>query len=90
MNQLISHTRERGGDVQVKFVLASPSDLDEIRDVVGRLDAVADDDVLLMPEGTDTATLDSRSQWLADLCKTTGYRFCPRLHVHLYGDTRGT
>jgi 7-carboxy-7-deazaguanine synthase len=90
MNELIKHTRRRGGDVQVKFVVASSGDLDELTKVVERLDGIACDDVLLMPEGTDATTLDQRSLWLADLCKETGYRFCPRLHVYLYGDTRGT
>ena len=28
--------------------------------------------------------------WLAELCKQAGYRFCPRLHVLLYGNKRGT
>ncbi|MEM1011186.1 MAG: 7-carboxy-7-deazaguanine synthase QueE [Planctomycetota bacterium] len=90
MNGLISNTRTRRGDVQVKFVVASPGDVDELGDVVDRLENIAPDDVLLMPEGTDTETLVQRSGWLAELCKSTGYRFCPRLHVFLYGDTRGT
>ena len=47
-------------------------------------------DVLLMPEGVDRATLESRSGWIADLCKREGFRFCPRLHILLYGNVRGT
>ena len=47
-------------------------------------------DVLLMPEGIDAATLQARAGWIADVCKRTGYRYCPRLHVELYGNTRGT
>ena len=90
MNALIAHTRSRGGDVQVKFVVTGPDDLAELREVVGMLKDIADDDVLLMPEGTDAATLDARAGWLADACKMTGHRFCPRLHVYLYGDARGT
>jgi 7-carboxy-7-deazaguanine synthase len=43
-----------------------------------------------MPEGIDAATLASRAPWIADVCKRTGYRYCPRLHVELYGNTRGT
>jgi 7-carboxy-7-deazaguanine synthase len=90
MNGLIAHTRSRGGDVQVKFVVAQPEDLDEVRAVIDQLDAIALSDVLLMPEGRDVQTLDKRARWLAEACKATGYRFCQRLHVHLYGDTRGT
>jgi 7-carboxy-7-deazaguanine synthase len=43
-----------------------------------------------MPEGIDWTTLDGRSGWIAEVCKRTGYRFCPRLHVAMYGNTRGT
>jgi 7-carboxy-7-deazaguanine synthase len=43
-----------------------------------------------MPEGIDTKTLDSRAHWIADVCKRTGFRYCPRLHVALYGNMRGT
>ena len=77
-------------DRQVKFVVSAESDLTEIEAVLSRLTGWQPADVLLMPEGTDTATLDKRSIWLADLCRRTGYRFCPRLHVYLYGNTRGT
>ncbi|CAN5526009.1 7-carboxy-7-deazaguanine synthase QueE [soil metagenome] len=76
--------------VQLKFVVAQPGDLDEIESILARLRGCQRDDVLLMPEGIDTTTLDSRAAWIAELCLKTGYRFCPRLHVALYGNTRGT
>jgi hypothetical protein len=28
--------------------------------------------------------------WLAELCKRHGFRFCPRLHIELFGNVRGT
>jgi hypothetical protein len=43
-----------------------------------------------MPEGTDSETLRSRSRWLAEICSTSEFNFTDRLHIHLYGDTRGT
>jgi 7-carboxy-7-deazaguanine synthase len=33
--------------------------------------------------------MQERGLWLAEICKTTGYRFSPRLHVDLWGDKRG-
>lgn len=77
-------------EIQIKFVVSSPDDLGEIERVLGKLRGWTPADVLLMPEGTDAATLEERSLWLADVCKATGYRLCPRLHVYLYGNTRGT
>lgn len=46
--------------------------------------------VLLMPEGTDSKTLASRSPWLVEICKRKGFRFCPRLQIELFGHKRGT
>jgi 7-carboxy-7-deazaguanine synthase len=78
-------------DFQLKFVVSAEGDLDEIADVLRAIGRPIDPGrVLLMPEGTDAATLDARGRWLVDICKRTGYRFCPRLHVHLFGNTRGT
>jgi 7-carboxy-7-deazaguanine synthase len=77
-------------DIQQKFVVSSDRDLDEIQEILEQLKNVTPSDVLLMPEGTDAATLDSRAGWIAEICKRTGFRFCPRLHVALYGNTRGT
>ena len=77
-------------DFQLKFVVSSDRDLDEIQEILEQLKHVTPSDVLLMPEGTDQATLDSRTGWIAEICKRTGFRFCPRLHVALYGNRRGT
>src|SRR5687768_1443842 len=75
---------------QLKFVVSSERDLEEIHALLAQLRGWEESDVLLMPEGIDVATLDSRAAWIAEVCKRTGFRFCPRLHVALYGNTRGT
>jgi 7-carboxy-7-deazaguanine synthase len=75
---------------QLKFVVSSEQDLEEIHALVTPLRGWEAPDVLLMPEGIDAGTLQSRAGWIADVCKRTGFRFCPRLHVELYGNTRGT
>lgn len=76
-------------DYQLKFVIANPQDVEEVRALVRELDAPAHR-VILMPEGTDAALLRERSVWLAEICKTDAFRFSPRLHVELYGNRRGT
>ena len=76
-------------EYQLKFVVADPQDLEEIRALVETLEAPADR-VILMPEGTDAARLHERALWIAEICKEEGYRFSPRLHVDLYGNRRGT
>jgi 7-carboxy-7-deazaguanine synthase len=73
---------------QLKFVVERPEDLPEIVALVKELGA-GKGSVLLMPEGTDAATLRERGVWLADICKKTGFRYSPRLHVDLWGNRRG-
>jgi 7-carboxy-7-deazaguanine synthase len=67
------------------------ADLSEIRELLALTGVpVPPHKVLLMPEGIESAGLREKSLAVAEWCKETGYRFCDRLHVHLYGHTRGT
>jgi 7-carboxy-7-deazaguanine synthase len=75
---------------QLKFVVSSENDLAEIKDLLSRLPPVPLHQILLMPEGIDVKTLATRSPWLIEICKREGFRFCPRLHIELFGHTRGT
>lgn len=77
-------------EFQLKFVVSTEKDLSEIKGLLFRLSPVPSDRVLLMPEGTDSKTFVSRSPWLVEICKREGFRFCPRLHIELFGHTRGT
>ena len=72
-----------------KFVIAEPSDVEEVLALRERHRFGAGH-VFLMPEGTDSEVLRSREKWLADLCLKHGFRMSDRLHIHLFGDTRGT
>jgi len=88
--QVIQQFIDDSPDFQLKFVVTDPNDLGEIRDLLGKLRGWSPGDVLLMPEGTDRQTLDARAGWISEICKRDGFRFCPRLHVMLYGNRRGT
>ena len=72
-----------------KFVVASPEDVEDaarLRDTY----RIPRERVFLMPEGTDSETLRQREEWLVPLCLKHGFRLSDRLHIHLFGDTRGT
>jgi 7-carboxy-7-deazaguanine synthase len=71
-----------------KLVVGSPAEADEALDLIGRY-RVPRERVILMPEGTDAATLAERGRWLADLCAREGLRLGTRLHVQLWGPERG-
>lgn len=73
----------------LKFVVASPEDVDEVLELHGR-HRFRPERVFLMAEGTDSATLRARQVWLSELCLKHGFRMSDRMHIHLYGDTRGT
>ncbi len=76
---------------QLKFVVTKEADLTEIEDLLRQIDhPIPPENVLLMPEGTDSGTLNERSTWLETLCRDRGYRYCPRLHIALFGNVRGT
>lgn len=72
-----------------KFVIAAPQDVDEVLQLQAR-HAIPRSRILLMAEGTDTAALQAREQWLAPLCISHGLTLSQRLHIQLFGDTRAT
>jgi len=74
---------------QLKFVIDRPADLDEMRAMLAELPDVDRERVLLMPQGVTPEELRARGLWLVEECKRHGYRYCPRLHIDLYGNRRG-
>jgi 7-carboxy-7-deazaguanine synthase len=78
------------GDHQLKFVVDREEDLVEIDELLTRIDGVDPSNVLLMPQGITKEELDSRASMVAEMCKRRGFRYCPRLHIELYGNKRGT
>jgi organic radical activating enzyme len=73
----------------LKFVIAEPADIGEVLDLAERF-AIPRARIWLMAEGIDAATLEARERWLAPLCVEHGLALSKRLHIQLYGDTRGT
>jgi 7-carboxy-7-deazaguanine synthase len=75
-------------DYQLKFVIERAEDIVEVRAIVDALSGVDPAKVLLMPEGTNRDELDRRGSWLVEVCKQHGFRYCPRLHIELFGNRR--
>ncbi|MEQ1932638.1 MAG: 7-carboxy-7-deazaguanine synthase QueE [Fimbriimonadaceae bacterium] len=76
---------------QFKFVVNPEVDLEgqiiEIHEIV---DPIGSEFVMLMAEGIDAETLHRRERLLVPVCIEKGWRLSPRLHVDLFGNTRGT
>lgn len=77
-------------DYQLKFVVSAAEDLAEIDSILAQLPGYDPFNVMLMPEGVTREALDAKGPWIADICKHRGFRLCPRLHIALFGNTRGT
>jgi 7-carboxy-7-deazaguanine synthase len=75
---------------QLKFVVSTEQDISEIKNLLSLLPPAPFHQILLMPEGIDFQTLAEKAGWLVEVCKREGFRFCPRLHIELFGHTRGT
>ncbi|MBL8060672.1 MAG: 7-carboxy-7-deazaguanine synthase QueE [Chthonomonas sp.] len=77
---------------QLKFVVNPEhpeTGIDEINQLLTDLDADPSK-VILMPEGTDSETLHRRARLLAPICMERAFALGQRLHIDLYGNTKGT
>jgi 7-carboxy-7-deazaguanine synthase len=77
-------------DYQLKFVMDTPQDLTEVDILLTQIGNYDPDNVLLMPQGVTHEELAARAPWIAEMCKKRGFRYCPRLHIELYGHNPGT
>jgi 7-carboxy-7-deazaguanine synthase len=75
---------------QFKFVVDRPEDCQEVEQYLAEFAQIDRARVLLMPQGTDTATLAEKAQWLKPYCAQQGLRFCPRRQIEWFGLARGT
>src|SRR5215208_5511102 len=62
---------------QVKFVIDSPPDLEFVREYLTACPEIAQERVLLMPQGIDQEELEARAAWLRPYCEAEGFFFCP-------------
>lgn len=77
-------------DYQLKFVVDTPADIDEILAYLGELPDYNTANVWLMPQGVQQADLAARGVWLEPLAEELGFQFCPRRHIEMFGNVRGT
>lgn len=73
---------------QVKFVMSSRDDMAEILPIVEEF-SIEPERVFLMPEGITSKAIRDKADWVVSLCKEHGFRYCPRLHIDLWGNVRG-
>jgi 7-carboxy-7-deazaguanine synthase len=79
-----------GYDYQLKFVADKESDFGEIEGLLQKLGGADRARVLVMPQGQTREELRERAPWIVELCKRHGFTYCPRLHIEIWGNRRGT
>jgi len=85
LNELAATSPDR----QFKFVVTRLGDLPEIESVLAQIRGIDPDDVVLMPEGVTVPEPDDVA-WVVEACQNRGWRYGDRLHIRLFGDTKGT
>ncbi len=75
---------------QLKFVVDSPADADEVERYLHTFPEIDRSRVMLMPQGTDPVALAGQAGWLEPYCREHGLRYCPRKQIEWFGFTRGT
>jgi 7-carboxy-7-deazaguanine synthase len=77
-------------EYQVKFVIDTPTDCQEVESFLAVFPQIDRARVLLMPQGTEAGTLACMAEWLEPYCHQSGLQFCPRRHIEWFGLVRGT
>jgi 7-carboxy-7-deazaguanine synthase len=77
-------------DYQVKFVIDTRADLENVTSYLKQFPEITRQRVLLMPQGTDQRQLDACAEWLRPYCEAEGFVFCPRKQIEWFGPVRGT
>lgn len=76
-------------EYQLKFVVDSPADCEEVQTYLHHLPEIDRQCVMLMPQGTESEALNRIGQWLEPYCLEHGFVFCPRKQIEWYGLVRG-
>ena len=87
---MIDDAKQNDADVQLKFVVSEMVDADEIKlSFINRLNGLDQNDVLVMPLGTDSARMHHEQSVAVDIAVRNGWRYSPRLHIDIFGNKEG-
>ena len=75
---------------QFKFVIDVPEDVQEVAEYLDEFPEVRPEHVYLMAQATEPEQLAGKTEWLTELARAHVWQVSPRLHIELFGNTRGT
>lgn len=76
-------------DYQLKFVVGSEADVDEVEDFLAQLTRIDRSKILLMPLAATRSKYHEIAPEVAQWCIERSFRFSPRLHIEIWGNCRG-
>ncbi len=88
--EVVQELMQTSRDYQLKFVVGSVLDAEEVLEYLALLKNVAPDNVMMMPRATTSEELRLHAEWLGPWCRSRGMRYCDRAHIHWFGNRRGT
>ncbi|MCG8653468.1 MAG: 7-carboxy-7-deazaguanine synthase QueE, partial [Pirellulales bacterium] len=79
----------RAPDYQLKFVVDTAKDFDEVLQITAALQ-VQPNDVWIMPQGSTIEAMDAAVSWLRPWTERQGFEYCDRMQIRWFGNRRGT
>lgn len=87
-NQEALTKHNEGNKTVFKFVVGSPTDIDEVVEIQQQIN-IPTEKIWIMPEGINSAAIADKLPWVVELCKKYGFKVCNRMHVQIWGAMRG-
>jgi 7-carboxy-7-deazaguanine synthase len=89
LQSFIDIKNEYGKNIQLKFVISSGQEEDEIKGILSQLKNLANSDIIVMPLGSTIDELAQTSQTAFEIAIKNGWRFSPRLQINLFNNRSG-
>jgi 7-carboxy-7-deazaguanine synthase len=90
LNLAALHDLINNYNYQIKFVVNSQADLEEIGQILKKVGTIDPKKVMLMPQAATKNEMLAKSPIVAEMCKRTGFAFSQRLQILLWNNQRGT
>lgn len=90
LQQIIDTVRKYENALQLKFVVASPRDADDIKShFVDRLRDISADDIFVMPMATTAEAMHRNGFFAMQMAIENNWHYSPRLHIDMFGNREG-
>ncbi len=88
--EVVLELMQASKDYQMKFVVGSMIDGEEALEYLEQIPQIDRSKVYMMPRGVTHEELRLQLEWLVPWCKQHDVQACDRMHIHWFGNTRGT